>query len=1110
MRPNKTPLLRCAIAASLLAPLLPAQNQKPLSSAVEQWAADLGGAVAGPPVPIGPIQAAEGVVMALRSGKIVVFDSTGKQIAEMHLDLEAGSAPVISDGEIFAADVSGSVYCFTREGRRVWKDSRNDRFGGGYNYPVAADLDGDGKAEVILTTERGNLYALDRSGRVRFEIHATNFRLSTPAIGDINSDGLPEIVFADDDGGVYCVNSRGRTLWIDHLYHGRFGRSLPLIADADGDGRYEVYVPVNSSDLGPGLYALDAATGKVLWRAASEMQTYGSTVVADLGQDGRNEILFGDKNTRVYALDPGGRKLWDTQVGGRGIFRAAAVAALSGSGPATIFQVVRDAGADGRSLYALDPSGKILDSMALTGGGIFSPLVCKFRGESDVSLLIAGAKGRLASYRPPQQSGRAKILWAGTRNDAAFSGFVRSARASTAAELVDGANSEPAPAGRKYALRGRNVVTFPGRPANAMVAFRVADPDGATHLNFVQPGEQREEFLTRQTGDYRTVEEWMDPASGRVLGASSITYTLDAAGSEDARQLALFQKEVSALKGELGDHADLADYFSALATAFPEEKRDDRAYWLALLQYVAKTHPQKRVIAEQIANPWPDFDAASFFTTPQHPRDRLAISMLGNEYESAALAVTNLAPHSVTVRIQAGPFQRAHGQPVPSPRVLQIRDAPLILVNSTGRPAEDVLPRLGEGNLLRLDAGETRKVWFTFSSRDLAAGNYQAKLRIGDLLSRDEPLQVPVNLTVHPVHLPDRHIYRHENWLTLSAIKDADLREKIIEDALAHGTNVFIIPEVTISVSRDGKLGEADTALHDASVKRLRGKAIFLVSRSVSLSWPPGYTPDAHTADVAFAEAIRWYAEHMQSLGVGFKDWAFYLWDEPGLTGDDARFRWWVDQVRRVKAADPDVQVYANPAGGARPDMLKPIASFIDIWQPDLALLRGDEKNLAPIFRQKPFWHYEPPGEQRELNPLGYYRMKPRIAYQLGMTGGGYWVYSWSDYWFYDRTMGPEFGTVYPTASGPVTTKRWEASRDGIEDFELLWMLKQAAQKVGGTPGRQALELIDEAVRFVTKGQEHVGDISRKLHPYTPDYFQWMAYRDRLIAMQERLNTLSH
>jgi len=839
------------------------------------------------------------------------------------------------------------------------------------------------------------------------------------------------------------------------------------------------------------------------------MQTYNSTVVADVDGRGRNEILFGDKSTRLYAVDPTGRKIWDTQIGGRGIFRAAAIAALSGSGPATIFQVVRDASSEGQSLYALGPSGKVLDSIPLKGGGVVSPLLCRFRGQPGVSLLIVGGAGRLVCYRPPQRPGQAKILWPGAGNDSAFSSFVKSASVSKVSRSATLEKLQPSAAEHRAALRGRTVVTLSGRPPNAMVAFRVQDPDGAVHLNFVQPDEKKTEFCTAQTGDYHAVEVWMDPASGRVLGSRNITYTLDAAESEDARQLAQFQKNVAALKSALGDHADLAAYFSSLAAAFPEEKRENRPYWLAVLRYVAKAHPQKALMVQQIPNPWPDFDGASFFAGSAPSSNRIDVSMLGNEYESAALAVTNLSPHDVTVRFDAGGFQSGKGASVPSPRVLQIRSIPLILVNSTGRPAEDVLPQLGEGNLLRLDAGETRKVWLTFHSRDLAAGIYQERLRVGDLLSRDEPLEVPVNLSVHPVRLPDQHTYRHENWLALSAIKDDELREKIIEDALAHGTNVFLIPEVTINLSKDGKLGEAETALHDALVRRLRGKAMFLVSRSVNLRWPEGFTPDARTGDAAFADAIRWYAAHMQSLGVSFKDWAFYLWDEPGLTGDDARFRWWADEVRRVKAADPDVQIYANPAGGARPDMLKPIAPLIDIWQPDLALLRSDEKNLAPIFRGKQYWHYEPPGEQRELNPLGYYRMKPWIAYQLGMTGGGYWVYSWSDYWFYDRTMAAEFGTVYPTAAGPVTTKRWEASRDGIEDFELLWMLKQTAQKVGGAPGQGALQLIDEAVRFVTQGQEHVSDISRKLHPYTPDYFQWMAYRDRLIDMQEQLNRLA-
>lgn len=50
------------------------------------------------------------------------------------------------------------------------------------------------------------------------------------------------------------------------------------------------------------------------------------------------------------------------------------------------------------------------------------------------------------------------------------------------------------------------------------------------------------------------------------------------------------------------------------------------------------------------------------------------------------------------------------------------------------------------------------------------------------------------------------------------------------------------------------------------------------------------------------------------------------------------------------------------------------------------------------------------------------------------------------------------------TAARPVTTKRWEASRDGAEDFELLWMVRAR---------NPASRLLAEAVAFVTANQEH-------------------------------------
>jgi len=298
---------------------------------------------------------------------------------------------------------------------------------------------------------------------------------------------------------------------------------------------------------------------------------------------------------------------------------------------------------------------------------------------------------------------------------------------------------------------------------------------------------------------------------------------------------------------------------------------------------------------------------------------------------------------------------------------------------------------------------------------------------------------------------------------------------------------VFPIPALSFPLS-----GPPDSKLHDEIVTRLKGKATFLVTGSVS----------GPLAQQNYAEAIRRYSAHMLALGVGFDEWAFYYMDEPGLMGQDAAFDKYVADITRIKQADPRVRIYANPAGGARPEMLAPLTKLIDIWQPDLHLVRENPEAYRKVFEQGVYWHYEAGADQRHLDPTGYYRVKPWVAFQMGQTGGGYWVYSYSNFWFFDQNMATEYGTVYPSPRGPVTTKRWEASRDGAEDFELLWQLRLLARAKNDTP---ALKLIDEAVAFVTAGQESTSDISRQVSPIAPDFNRWMQFRRDLISAWEKL-----
>jgi outer membrane protein assembly factor BamB len=1116
---------KVALNLSLVSLLAASVSCAAVFSNPPEWKLDFGERAIGHPAHLGSLEATQGILVTLHSGKVVLINPAGEKVLTMTLDLPCETPAVAGEllgkglPSIVAVDVRGSIYCFNERGERRWKFPRAVK-SGEFRLPVFADLDGDGEQEVIVTDSYGHLQALDASGRLRLEVAATKYRVSVPAVGDVTGDGKPEIIFGTEAGEVYCLNALGEVVWSTTL-DACFGRAFPLVADADKDGGYQVYFPTAFNNAHPGLFALDARTGKFLWKAPSVLQSYRSTVVADLEGNGRNEILFGDKNSSLFCLDASGRQRWSTQLPGRGIFFAPAVADLGGNGAGTIFAVVRGAGSEGKSLYALDSGGHLLDALVLPGGGACSPVLCRFAGRSDVSLLALSAGGQLVCYRPEQVAGGANILWPGIRNDLANSGFVKSAKPRRPKARATDAKPVIA-ATRRTALAGSNQLQFPQSiPGAELLSVEVVAPDKCKRIDLIRlaPGmnETNVAFEAFAPGDYDMTLQWHKTEHNTILRSERYLYHLDQNYQADAARLAQVAAELERLGNEAPTTTALAAHFRQSASADFEKTRRTRSaagfdalrqrcdYSLALIRYCHDRKFAGGVLLHQLANPWENFGATALFSQVVGAANSISVSLPGNSYESAAIALTNLKTNPATFRLSCGSFQAGTNQ-VAATSVLEFREVLSVRPDGSGPLTEDPLPLLGESQTVKLAPGETRKLWLTFRSQVMAAGTHRATLKIGDLAGPESPAEVSVTVEVSPVRLPERFTYRECNWLYLNSISDEALQDATMKDALEHGMNVFVIPSVSVPVDEQGNLGAANTEAPDKLVRKLRGRAFFLISGPVSVQWPAAAKPDAELRDRTFARALHWYADHMRSLGCDYDDYAIYLQDEPGLLGHDAGFDSFVALVKQFKAADSRMQLYANPAGGARVELLRPIQDLIDVWAPDLHLVREQPEELKNIFqRAKHYWHYEAPGDQRELDPLGFYRVKPWVAFQQGMTGGGYWVYSSSEFWSDNPAGGTEYGSVYPTDKGPVTTKRWEASREGIQDFELLWLVRKTAETSASPARKPALVLVDEAVNFVTQGQGTVTDISRHVRPYTPDYQKWMDYRRQLIQLQLRL-----
>ncbi|RAJ46262.1 VCBS repeat protein [Kitasatospora sp. SolWspMP-SS2h] len=156
---------------------------------------------------------------------------------------------------------------------------------GDLDHAAAADLDGDGRQDVIAGGSSDGVWAFSGPSlltgtpeqlwraTVPGEVHAV-------ATGDVDGDGRPEVVVAADTATVVLDGRTGKVLTtIDG--GGTFVRSVTL-ADLDGDGKQEVLVPTDALRAyrgnGKPLWTYDApkGSGEVVFSDAvvSEGQVY--------------------------------------------------------------------------------------------------------------------------------------------------------------------------------------------------------------------------------------------------------------------------------------------------------------------------------------------------------------------------------------------------------------------------------------------------------------------------------------------------------------------------------------------------------------------------------------------------------------------------------------------------------------------------------------------------------------------------------------------------------------------------------------------------------------------------------------------------------------------
>jgi len=171
---------------------------------------------------------------------------------------------------------------------------------------AVADLDGDGKPEVVAVGGDGHVYivSLQGVGRARLD-YTMAFRASgVPAIGDINDDGLPEIVVGSQDFKIHALGAKGASLPgfpVETAYR-LYGS--PALVDLDGDGVLDVVI-------GSGDGKLYAVTGQGHaikgFPLTLDGRIVADVVAADFDKDGAAEIAAVTQAGSLYVVSAAGK-----------------------------------------------------------------------------------------------------------------------------------------------------------------------------------------------------------------------------------------------------------------------------------------------------------------------------------------------------------------------------------------------------------------------------------------------------------------------------------------------------------------------------------------------------------------------------------------------------------------------------------------------------------------------------------------------------------------------------------------------------------------------------------------------------------------------------------
>ena len=361
----------------------------------------------------------------------------------------------------------------------------------------------------------------------------------------------------------------------------------------------------------------------------------------------------------------------------------------------------------------------------------------------------------------------------------------------------------------------------------------------------------------------------------------------------------------------------------------------------------------------------------------------------------------------------------------------QLYSVPFI---SSGIDYQQIPDPLIVTNNITLEPGESRL--FIFKITGIKAGSIQTKISVK---TNGRTLEFPVNIKIANIAFAANNFSLNAvNWAYLNFPLISDRKENAIQDLKNHHINSLVVPPDVMK-----RVGSTDLSSFQ-NYLNLYGKTKNLIIAGAFVSaYNAGATPTAPFLSDQWKQNFdNWYKNVVNiaaKAGYASSQIYFYAYDEPqGKSIDDfIKFLAW------VRSAIPQMKIFGTLAENDAITRLLPLV--------DVGVIHTNAVSLSK--NPGNTWLYDTSPNSETLSPYTYYRLMAWKAFFNNFKGIGFWNYSdyrdgstnkvvWNKF---NGVNGYNYGVIY---DGPgneiISSRRWEAFKIGIEDYELLILYAKA------------------------------------------------------------------